>query len=359
MTGLLPRYLARQFLGLFLFSLMGAVLLFVIVDLVENVDQFIDGRVPTSVMALYYLYFIPFIAVLTMPMGTLLATVFSVGVLAKNNEITAMKALGYSFHQMMRTLLFLGAAVAVFNFFLNEAVSIPANRKKDEIKDRYLTGYRHKGASKFRNLLIQDPPDRIIAIDSFNPVTNSASGVRIETFSGNRLVHRIDAPVMTWRDKQWRISGGYERFFSGDTERAAPVLLPISFRFQFSPREVATAQVSPDEMRFGELRRFIRKVRQTRGEYQRWQTDLHMRVAFPVSNLLIVLLAAPLAYNRRKKSLAVGFGISLAICFMLFGCIKLGQTLGQNRAIPPLAAAWMGNGLAAVFGAVSIHLTRK
>jgi hypothetical protein len=79
MTGLLPRYLARQFLGLFLFSLMGAVLLFVIVDLVENVDQFIDGRVPASVTALYYLYFIPFIAVLTMPMGTMKATEFSVG----------------------------------------------------------------------------------------------------------------------------------------------------------------------------------------------------------------------------------------------------------------------------------------
>jgi lipopolysaccharide export system permease protein len=359
MTGLLPRYLARQFLGLFLFSLMGAVLLFVIVDLVENVDQFIDGRVPASVTALYYLYFIPFIAVLTMPMGTLMATVFSVGVLAKNNEITAMKALGYSFHQMMRTLLFLGAAVAIFNFFLNEAVSIPANRKKDEIRDRYLTGNKYRQTSKFRNLLIQDPPDRIVSIESFDPETNTASQVRIETFSGNRLVHRIDAPAMAWRDKHWHISGGYERFFSGDTERAASVTQPMSFHFQFSPREVATAQVSPDEMRFGELRRFIRKVRQTRGEYQRWQTDLHMRIAFPVSNLLIVLLAAPLAYNRRKKSLAVGFGISLAICFLLFGCIKLGQTLGQNRALPPLAAAWMGNGLAAVFGAVFIRLTRK
>ncbi len=359
MTGLLPRYLTGRFLGLFLFSLMGVILLFVIVDLVENVDQFIDGRVPATVTALYYLYFIPYIVVLTMPMGTLLATVFSVGVLAKNNEITAMKALGYSFYQIMRTLLFLGAVVAVFNFFLNEAAAIPANRKKDEIRDRYLAGNRHKQASKFRNLLIQDPPDRIVSIESFNPETNTASGVGIETFSGNRLIHRIDAPEMTWRDKQWRISGGYERFFSGDTERAAPVMRPMSFHFQFSPREVATAQVSPDEMRYAELERFIRKVRQTRGQYQRWQTDLHMRIAFPVSNFLIVLLAAPLAYNRRKKSLAVGFGISLAVCFMLFGCIKLGQTLGQNRALPPLAAAWMGNVLAAACGVVSIRLTRK
>jgi lipopolysaccharide export system permease protein len=232
---ILPRYLAGRFLGLFLFSLMGAVLLFVIVDLVENVDQFIDGRVPSSVVALYYLYFIPYIAVLTMPMGTLLATVFSVGVLARNNEIVAMKALGYSFHQMMRTLLYLGAAVAVFNFFLNEWAAIPANRKKDEIRNRYLGETKHKSASKFRNLLIQDPPDRIVAIEVYNPDTKTATRVRIETYSGNHLVHRIDAPSMTWREKQWHITGGYERFFSGDTERAAPITQPTSFKFQFSP----------------------------------------------------------------------------------------------------------------------------
>jgi lipopolysaccharide export system permease protein len=356
---ILPGYLTRRFLGLFLFSLMGAVLLFVIVDCVENVDQFIDGRVPAAVVALYYLYFIPYIAVLTMPMGTLLATVFSVGVLAKNNEITAMKALGYSFHQMMRTLLYLGAAVAVFNFFLNESAAIPANRKKEEIRTRYLSGTKRKNLSKFRNLQIQDPPDRIVSIEAYNPDTKTATRVKIETFSGNHLIHRIDAPFMTWRNKRWEIPGGYERFFSGDSERAAAITRPESFRFQFSPRELATAQVSPDEMRYGELRRFIRKVRQTRGEYQRWQTDLNMRVAFPVSNVLIVLLAAPLAYNRRKKSLAVGFGISLAICFLLFGCIKLGQTLGQNRTLPPFVAAWLGNGVAAAAGLVSVRITRK
>lgn len=117
-TGILPRYVARQFLGLFLFTLLGAALLFVVLDVVENVDQFIDAKAPGRIVVLFYLFSVPYYMVLAMPFATLLAGVFSVGALAKHNEIVAMKALGYSFYQTLRILLFLGFAISVFSFVL-------------------------------------------------------------------------------------------------------------------------------------------------------------------------------------------------------------------------------------------------
>lgn len=359
MNRLLPKYISRKFLGLFLFSLIGSVFLFIVVDLIENADQFIDAKVAWHVVVLYYIYFLPNILVLTIPVGTLLATVFSVGLLAKNNEITAMKALGYSFYQVMSVLLVLGFIISTLSFFMQESIAIPANARMMEIKRHYLSKNEGVAYIKYRNLMIQEPPDKIVKIEFYNITSSIAHNVIIETFSNNKLISRLDAAEMHWKDNTWIIPKGYQRNFYEESEQAMPILKPIDFHFQFTPKELASAQIKPDEMRFLELWRFIQKVRNSKGEVQRWLTDFHMRIAFPVSNLFIVLLAAPLSYNRRKKSLAVGFGLCLIICFLFFGFIKLGQTLGQNNSMPPIMAAWLGNGVAAVCGMINSISTRK
>jgi lipopolysaccharide export system permease protein len=359
MSRILPRYLTRQFLGLFVFSLVGAVLLFIVVDLVENVDQFIDAKAPWYVTFKYYLFFTPSILVLTMPVGTLLSTVFSVGIMAKNSEIVALKALGYSFYQVMRILLILGGMISLLSFFIMETVAIPANLLKEDIKKEYLTKTRGLASSRFRNLFVQEPPDKIIGIDYFNVNKQTAYNVKIETFLGNQLIERIDTDEMVWNGKDWTVRKGYLRRFQDGREQATPISKPVTFHFRFSPRELATAQIKPDEMSFIELWHFIRKVRLFKGEVHRWLTDFHSRIAFPLSNFFIVMLAAPLSYNRRKKSLTIGFGLSLAICFIYFGCIKLGQTLGQNKTLNPFFAAWLGNMLAGLCGLITLKKTRK
>ena len=83
MIRILSRYMLRQFFSLFIFCLLSVIFIFLIVDLIENLDQFLDRNVPWKIILQYYLYFIPYIVVLTMPVATLLATVFSIGGMAR------------------------------------------------------------------------------------------------------------------------------------------------------------------------------------------------------------------------------------------------------------------------------------
>jgi len=354
----LSLYLSRQFLALFFFSLLAGIVLFVIVDLVENIDRFIDAKTPWPIVGLYYLYYLPYIVVLTLPVGTLLATIFSIGNLARHNEIVAMKALGYSFYQVLGTLILLGVAISMTGFIFAEGLGIPGYRKKELIKRQYLDRIR-KARFTYENLLIQEPPDHIISIDFFDPPTQTAYGVRIERFEKNKLIFRIDSEQMIWQENQWEIPQGYIREFHEDKEKAVPFHSPKRFQFQFTPQDLLKAHWKPDEMGIFELWHFIQKVKKTRGEPERWLTALHMRIAFPFSNLMIVLLGLPLVYNRRKKSLAVGFGIGLGICFIFYGLIKLGQTLGENKQMAPFLAAWWGNGMALLGSFLAIRKVRK
>ena len=359
MSTIIPRYLQSRFLKLFAFCLLCVVLVFFVVDLVENVDRFIDREVPHKVVLLYYLYYIPYIIVITMPVATLLAVVFSVGSLARHNEMVALKSLGYSLYRVMRTLLGLGVVVSIASFIMAETMVVHASRKREDIRRSHMEGARGKVTSRLRNLEIQEPPDKVVTIGYFDGMTNVARQVKIETFRGARLVSRLDSPSMQWDGEAWLVSEGYFRMFDADSEKAFPVRRQVRYFFQFDPEELVMAQVKPDEMGILELSRFVERVRRLGGEVHRWMTDLHLRIAFPLSNLIVVLFSAPIAYNRRKKSLVVGFGISLVICFFYFGLLKIGETMGQKGNIHPFLAAWLGNDAMGIGGIINLIKTRK
>ena len=70
------------------------------------------------------------------------------------------------------------------------------------------------------------------------------------------------------------------------------------------------------------------------------------------------LFSLPIAYNLRKKSIAIGFGISLAVCFFYFGIVQLGQTLGEKGGLAPWIAAWLGNMVMIAAGAINLIKTK-
>ena len=83
-------YLIKQFLNILFMSLMGFVLVFIIVDLIEHLDRFIDNSVPMPIVLKYYFFTLPWFINIALPMATLIATVFSVGLMVKRNEWTAL-----------------------------------------------------------------------------------------------------------------------------------------------------------------------------------------------------------------------------------------------------------------------------
>ncbi len=93
----LDLYLIRQFLVTLSMTLMGFLCVILIVDLIENLDRFIDNAIPFKITLKYYFYAIPWFINIGLPMSMMISTVFSVGLLAKRNELTAMKATGISY----------------------------------------------------------------------------------------------------------------------------------------------------------------------------------------------------------------------------------------------------------------------
>ena len=76
---IIDRYIVKQFLLSFLFGLVAFLFIFIIIDMMEKLDDFIDAGAPTSVVLQYYVVFMPEILKLMTPVALLLGSLFVVG----------------------------------------------------------------------------------------------------------------------------------------------------------------------------------------------------------------------------------------------------------------------------------------
>jgi lipopolysaccharide export system permease protein len=111
---IIDKYLVKQFLQTVLFGLLAFALIFVVIDMMENLDDFIDQDVPYELILNYYLVFIPEIIRLMTPVAVLLAALFTAGKMSNLNELTALRAGGVSLYRFMTP--FIITSIKVYGF---------------------------------------------------------------------------------------------------------------------------------------------------------------------------------------------------------------------------------------------------
>src|SRR6185436_7320240 len=80
---ILDRYLLREFLTYLVLGLMGFIVIFIVVDLIEKMDVFLDHKAPWFLVAQYFLNLTPDVVVKMLPVALLLATFLALGQLNK------------------------------------------------------------------------------------------------------------------------------------------------------------------------------------------------------------------------------------------------------------------------------------
>ncbi len=350
MIRLLDRYIAKKFLVNIFFALTTFIIIFVVIDAVEKLSLFLDRGAPMMIVAQFYLYYIPYIVVLTSPIAMLLAAMFCVGQLSKYSELVAMKASGIALLRIFSPLFAVSLIISIFFVYFSEVVVPRANSLKAEIKSHYLDKKGRRGPRRVTNLALRDENGNRIFIGNYNTREKSARKISIITLAENRIIKRIDAEKMIWQDSLWALQNAIIRTFSAEEETARSYAMFRPPGFNFMPEDFSSVQKKPEEMSYEELEIFIEEVRRNGGDPDRWLADLYLKIAFPFANFIIVLFGAPLAAGRARSTGALGIALSLLFCFLFFGTIKMGQTLSQTGYLHPFLGAWMGNGIFFISG---------
>lgn len=385
---ILTRYLLKEFLTYLGYSLMAFAAIFVLVDLVDQLDKFIDSKAGIRIILLNYLFFMPYIMTLVMPVAMLLATMFSLGRLVGDNEITALKASGISLYRILVPLYALSIILGLVMMLFAESVVPKTNLQHQHIKEYVKERKRaiREGdnarikrvtysvtlfSSRERdrdNVFIANGDGRIIYSRYYHARTKKAEEVFIITpvqpkgKGGGRsladiarISTRVDADSMVYRNGGWVLYNAVERTFlrDGVALNHYPVL-KASF-VNRKPADFARIDLKPESMNFLQLRNYIEGIRVKGGDASEWLVDLYMKIAFPFVSFVIVFFGAPMVAGSVKRGKTASFGIALMISFVFYAFINAFQVLGRTGTVNPILAAWISNGVFFLVG-IFMHL---
>jgi lipopolysaccharide export system permease protein len=348
---LLDRYIVRQFLATSLFGLVTFLLIFLVIDMMEKLDDFIDANTPIEAIGLYYLTFMPEIIKLMTPVAMLMGALFVVGRLSNQNELPAMKSSGLSLYRFLVPFLSVALVVSFLSVYFSGWIVPYANGKKTAIERAHL--HRSQSTGSSLPLFFQDGRTRLISIGFYESLNKTGHRVSVEEFADTNLtvmLRRYDARQMEWRDEGtggtnngWELMSGTLREFDGEEQRLTSFDRLTLGRLSISPTDIEKKQRKPDEMNYPDLREFIENQQRAGQDVSRWLVDLHAKIAFPFASVIVVLFGVPFASIKRRGGLAIDFGVCVAITFIYLAFMKTSQVFGYNGDLNPLLTAWLAN----------------
>jgi len=351
------KILTRAILALF-FRLLGLclgafTLIFLVIEFLDKMRRFSRVNADVATIAFYFINKLPEIISQVIPFGVLLATILTLGILVRNNELTALRSSGVSLHAVGWPLLVAALLLSVMTFISNELLLPVTVRNIRDIEETILKKNEYGAVFRQHNIWFRDG-SLVMRAELFDPGTRTLRGITLWDKYGYLPRKRIEADEGTLTPRGWRFSKARVWTFHDEARADISPVAPLVIPLRLTHDDLKKVADYTSNMGFFELRRYARDLKKGGYDVTRYLADMHARAALPFSACVMVLLGMPFAVRSgRSVSAALGIGQSLAIGFAYFVINALLISLGHSGLMPPLVAAWAANG---IFGMVGIWL---
>ncbi|MCX7880300.1 MAG: LptF/LptG family permease [Ignavibacteria bacterium] len=358
---ILYRYLTRLFFQVLFFSIFALTIVFIIVSMIENLDDFIDNNATTDVIVKYYIYFVPEVIKIVTPISVLISILFSVGRLSTLNEIIAMKAGGLSLYKLLLPYAFLTFLISFALLYFNGWVVPVANEKKFVIEKKYWK--KEPEVATIYNFFFRDSPRRNISFQYYDPDEFAGQYIFLEEFvspTNPRIEKRIEGKRFVWDTtlKEWVMFDAVIRFFPNgqvSTEQHEKLKVELNITHE----QLLKLQKRVEAMTFTELREYLNLLALGGKDVRRQMIKYYAGYAFPFSCLIIVLFAVPFASIKRPGGLALQIASAMTVSFLYLFFTEIGQIIIYATSFHPAVGGWFANLVFFIFGIFVLLKIRK
>ncbi|MEH3085795.1 MAG: LPS export ABC transporter permease LptG [Xylophilus ampelinus] len=324
------RFLYREILSAVAFVAVGFLALFFFFDFVDELRYI--GK--SGVLEYKLVHALAFVALSLpnhlyelLPIAVLIGTIFVMARLAQSSEFTIMRTSGLGPWRALQTLLALGLGFVVLTFAVGDYVAPASEKAAQFIKSRAqgrlstgLTGAWLKEQQDYSSYAVN-----VRELDS----TGTMHQVRIvETDNQGHIISTTRAAAARFGDDDaWNLSDVVRSDFpTGARAGAAPArvdtrrLDSLRWPTRITAEMVAASLLRPERMRALDLFQYIRHLDANGQSAQRYEIEFWRKVFYPLSCLVMVVLALPFAYLHFRSGGIAAYvfgGVLAGISFFL------------------------------------------
>jgi len=352
----LDRYVLRELIVPFLIGTVAVTLMWQANTLIYLQKTFNLESVPSTAIAQVLLFLTPQYLNETIPVGTALAVSLAVSRLARESELTAMRAAGCSLMRALMPVLVFGGLVAVGEFYLTEKLTPQAERKATDLERKLF----FLGASPvFKSNVALELGDYAAFIGTVTRDQDNSmrlTDILLAEPAGVDEVRLVKASVGVYRDGDWVLQNAYLYDVKGDEVLAAKatgdqvIHQRIALQDFFAPPEASEQSLS-------ELRQAIARGKAAGQPTQELEVEYQTRFSVPAACLVFALVAPVFALAFTRSGAFVGVLLSIVLVFAYYNVyVVCTDILARNPSFNPVVAAWLPNVL---FGALGVWGLRR
>jgi lipopolysaccharide export system permease protein len=339
----LDRYVFGSWIRIFVLTALGFPLVSILINLTDTLNKLLDRGLTMREIVISYVYSIPENAFLVMPAAVLFATVFTVGAMGRHSELTAAKASGLSFHRVVLPIFIASALATVLAFVVGE-VAPGATARQLELQKAKQT----RPTQTRYNFVYRGDQGWVYTIRALDLTARRLKGLMLERQGDGTnypgLVVTGDSASYDPHSRHWRIANGETRIIAGPSVQATFAFRTLRLKvLTQSPADLLAEPKAPDEMRYGELGRYIDALKRSGNDANKLIVEQALKLALPATCLIIALFGAPLAVQAPRAGAAVGIAISLGTTVLFLLITQIMKAVGSGGLVNPLLAAWLPN----------------
>jgi len=331
---------------------LGFLTLFMFFDLVDELQNLgrpniLDGSTFQVRHALLYVtLLLPSRLYELLPISVLIGTIFVMARLAQSSEYTILRTSGLDPWRALRLLMSLGTVFVVLAFVVGDYVAPAADRASQLLKARYQfritigqTGAwlreKQELASYVVNVKALSPNNEMQGIEVFE--FRPEGGVRALMQARQARFAPGDAWLLEdvvrteFRNSPASVDAATQVLSQLEGEpRSAMVERSRSdslrWPTELSAEMVSVALLKPERMRTIDLFSYIRHLQANGQNAQRYEIEFWRKVFYPISCLVMVMLALPFAYLHMRSggiSAYVFAGVMIGISFFMMNNIAV------------------------------------
>ena len=340
---LLDFYIIRKFLGSFFTVIALIIVIVVVVDVAENIQGFLDHKVPVKdIITGYYLNFIPYFVNLFSPLFTFVAVIYFTSKLSRNSEIIAMLNSGMSFYRLMLPYILSAISIGVLSFYLTNFLIPKTQRGIMEYKEKYMS---RQIRSKDIDNHIKTDQNTYAYVHYWDNANNFGYNFWYESMGDDGVRYKLNSQTINWDTNinSWVLNNYVERTFDGKNETMEvgdkkDTLLNVKIE------DFVWVKEGYIMMNYSEIRQFIRDEKEKGSvDIRSYEFEKHRRLAFPFATIILSVIGLCVSSRKSRQGVGLHLLLGLLITFSFIMLLQISQVFAIYGGFSPGWAAWIPN----------------
>jgi len=363
---LVNRYIFKELIPPFVINLVFFMFIFLMSEILDITDMIVNYQVNLSVFFLMIVYSMPYFLVYIIPMSVMMSILLTFLRMSADNEIVALKAGGVSLYGLIPPVL----VFAVFGFLITVAMAgwgMPWGKSAyEKTAMEVVRSNFNIGMSEGR--FNDDFAGLTFYVNNVDMKTRELNDVLIQDSRQSQTSSTIIAPkgdLLKGKDDYTFVIRLYDGVISqvepGSGGAHATNFKTYDIRLDIAGpgANMGSRRKDEKEMRFSELREYIKNAENRDKRYYSVLLELHRKFSIPFACIAMGLLALPLGVMSVSARKSAGLGMGL-LCFLLYYLLlSAGTVLGESGWFHPALGLWAPNGIMGVLGLYMLVKTAK